>query len=281
MKAGGPDPLADFLFNVKAGHCEYYSTAMTVLLRTRGIASRVVNGFLPGEYNEAAGAYTVRQSDAHSWVEVYFPETRSWVTFDPTPSAGRLEPVRTGLSAQLQKYAEALELVWFQYVVGYDKQEQRSLATSLHNQVFDYARTLTNALETVKSYLTADVLMIAMVVLTIAVIGFVVLFGRRAWRWVRIGAMRSREEGRTYSSVQFYERLTSLMEQRGLLRERHLTPLEFAQTLKSNEALVITRAYNRVRFGGQRLSASEKKEVERALGALEAMDRNGLRKLYL
>ena len=113
MKAGGPDPLADFLFNVKTGHCEYFSTAMAVMLRTRGIASRVVNGFLPGEYNEAAGAYTVRQSDAHSWVEVYFPESRTWVTFDPTPAAGRTEPVSTGLTAQLGKYAEALELSGF------------------------------------------------------------------------------------------------------------------------------------------------------------------------
>ncbi|HEV7798567.1 MAG TPA: DUF3488 and transglutaminase-like domain-containing protein, partial [Pyrinomonadaceae bacterium] len=77
MKAGGPDPLADFLFNVKTGHCEYFSTAMTVMLRTRGIAARVVNGFLAGEYNEAAGAYTVKQSDAHSWVEVYFPESQA------------------------------------------------------------------------------------------------------------------------------------------------------------------------------------------------------------
>ena len=74
-----------------------------------------------------------------------FPETRSWVTFDPTPSIGRIEPVRTGLTAQLQKYAEAMELLWFQYVVGYDKQEQRSLATSLHNQVFDYGRIVSNA----------------------------------------------------------------------------------------------------------------------------------------
>ncbi|HMJ24613.1 MAG TPA: DUF3488 and transglutaminase-like domain-containing protein, partial [Pyrinomonadaceae bacterium] len=69
LRAGGPDPLADFLFRVRSGHCEYFSTAMAVMLRTRGIASRVVNGFLPGEYNEASGAYTVRQSDAHSWVE--------------------------------------------------------------------------------------------------------------------------------------------------------------------------------------------------------------------
>src|SRR5439155_6002157 len=67
LKAGGPDPLADFVFNVKQGHCEYFATAMAVMVRTQGIASRVVNGFLPGEYNEAAGAYTVRQSDAHSW----------------------------------------------------------------------------------------------------------------------------------------------------------------------------------------------------------------------
>src|SRR4029453_10130210 len=131
-----------FLFNVKAGHCEYYSTAMTVLLRSRGIAARVVNGFLPGEYNEAAGAFTVRQSDAHSWVEVYFPETRAWVTFDPTPPAGRLEPTSSGITAKLAKYAEALELMWFQYVVGYDKQEQRALATTVQSRLFVYRRAL-------------------------------------------------------------------------------------------------------------------------------------------
>src|SRR3989442_124799 len=140
LKAAGPDPLADFLFNVKQGHCEYFATAMAVMLRTQGIATRVVNGFLPGEYNEAAGAYTVRQSDAHSWVEVYFPQTNSWVTFDPTPPAGRAPHVRTGLAAQLSKYSEAMELIWFQYVVGYDKQEQHSLVTSLRKELFDLRR---------------------------------------------------------------------------------------------------------------------------------------------
>jgi transglutaminase-like putative cysteine protease len=98
MKAGGADPLADFLFHVKQGHCEYFATALGVMLRTQGIATRVVNGFLPGEYNQAAGAFTVRQSDAHSWVEVYFPQTNSWVTFDPTPPAGRTPRERTGLA---------------------------------------------------------------------------------------------------------------------------------------------------------------------------------------
>ncbi len=272
MKAGGPDPLSDFLFNVQSGHCEYFSTAMAVMLRTHGVAARVVNGFLPGEYNETSGAYTVRQSDAHSWVEVYFPSTRSWVTFDPTPSIGRVEPVRTGFSAQLHKYAEALELMWFQYVVGYDKQEQRSLATSLHNRVFDYGRFASNVLATIRSYFTTGVLSIVMVITGVALILFTLIFGRRWWRlrWGNSAAITDEEA--TYSSVQFYERLLNAMEQRGLSRDKHLTPLEFANTLDSGQALLITRAYNRVRFGGQRLSANEKREIERALSELETTD---------
>src|SRR5260370_4693506 len=106
------------------------------MLRARGIASRVVNGFLPGDYNETAEAYTVRQSDAHSWVEAYFPQTKSWVTFDPTPPAGRTARARTGLAGQFSKYSESLEMMWFSYVVGYGKPERHSLATYLTYQSY-------------------------------------------------------------------------------------------------------------------------------------------------
>jgi transglutaminase-like putative cysteine protease len=273
MKATGPDPLADFLFNVQTGHCEYFSTAMAVMLRTHGVAARVVNGFLPGEYNETAGAYTVRQSDAHSWVEVYFPSTRSWVTFDPTPSIGRIEPVRTGFTAQMHKYLEALELIWFQYIVGYDKQEQRSLASSLHNRVFDYGRFASNLLATIKSYLTTTTLTVAVAVLALALLILTLIFGKRFWRfgWRRGAVVEGVEEG-TYSSIEFYERLLSAMEERGLARAKHLTPIEFANTLGPGPAMMITRAYNRVRYGGQRLSANEKRDIERALLELEKTD---------
>src|SRR5215813_363588 len=155
LKAGGRDPLADFLFNVRAGHCEYFATAMAVMLRTQGVATRVVNGFLPGEYNEAAGAFTVRQSDAHSWVEVYFPQSDAWVTFDLTPPAGRAPHVSTGLAAQLAKLSEALELMWFQYVVGYDKQEQHSLISTLRKQLFGFRRDLATKLEQVRQAISA------------------------------------------------------------------------------------------------------------------------------
>ena len=67
------DPVADFLFNMREGHCEYFASAMVLMLRSRRVPARLVNGFQMGEYNEAADVYTVRQSDAHSWVEAYFP----------------------------------------------------------------------------------------------------------------------------------------------------------------------------------------------------------------
>ena len=271
MKAGGPDPLADFLFNVKSGHCEYFSTAMAVMLRTRKIPSRVVNGFLPGEYNDAADAYTVRQSDAHSWVEVYFPESRSWVTFDPTPMAGRTEPLRTGFAAQVGKYAAALELMWFQYVVGYDKQEQRSLATSLQNRLIDYRRGLALMVSAIRKKLSANTRVIALVGVGLAGAFLFVVAAKRVRRfgWRRGLSIRPGQTIAPTSTVLFYKRLTDLLARRGVERDSHLTPLEFAGNLDFQPALTITRAYNRVRFGGQPLSAAELRAIDQTLKQLE------------
>src|SRR6185312_4519207 len=72
-----------FLFDAKAGYCEYFATAMTVLLRADNIPARMVTGYLPGA-RQADGRFLSRESQAHAWVEVYFPQY-GWITFDPTP----------------------------------------------------------------------------------------------------------------------------------------------------------------------------------------------------
>jgi transglutaminase-like putative cysteine protease len=271
LKAGGPDPLADFLFRVRSGHCEYFSTAMAVMLRTQGIASRVVNGFLPGEYNEAAGAYTVRQSDAHSWVEVYFPQTNSWVTFDPTPPAGRTARVRTGLAAQLSKYSEALELMWFQYVVGYDKQEQYSLAASLRKDLFDLRQSSSAALERARGVLPSVLRPVLLSVVGLSALILLALVARRVrqvgWRrGLKVWRIGTEPES---SRVDFYERLVALLERRGMKREPHQTPLEFASSVGINEARAITNSYNRVRFGFERLERHEAEQIEGWLRRIE------------
>src|SRR5262249_37169661 len=80
------EPLDYFLFDRREGQCEYFSSAMAVLLRAVGVPTRNVNGFLGGEWNEYGKYIAVRSGDAHSWVEVYL-EGVGWTTWDPTPSA--------------------------------------------------------------------------------------------------------------------------------------------------------------------------------------------------
>jgi len=89
--------------------------------------------------------------------------------------------------------------------------------------------------------------------------------------WRRALRLSAQKTGAEFSTVVFYERLTNLLAQRGMLRDAHLTPLEFANTINLGEALVVTRAYNRVRFGGEQLSADELVEINRVLVDLEGV----------
>ena len=134
----GEDPLVHFLFVARAGHCEYFATAMAVLLRTLGIPTREVNGFLPGEYNDLAGDYIVRASDAHSWVEVYFPEN-GWQTFDPTPASAE---VPTSMLSRLGQYADWLEITWSEWIIGYDIAHQLTLAQNLQRSSRNWSEAI-------------------------------------------------------------------------------------------------------------------------------------------
>jgi transglutaminase-like putative cysteine protease len=80
-----------FLFDSKQGYCDYFATAMTILLRMDGVPARVASGFAPGDYDDATGASTVRENHAHTWVEAYFPRY-GWIVFEP--SAIRPIPTR-------------------------------------------------------------------------------------------------------------------------------------------------------------------------------------------
>ena len=79
-------PLAAFLFEDESGYCQQFAGTMALMLRMVGLPSRVVSGFAPGSLDEERDVYEVRDTDAHSWVEVYFRGI-GWVTFDPTPAA--------------------------------------------------------------------------------------------------------------------------------------------------------------------------------------------------
>jgi transglutaminase-like putative cysteine protease len=121
------DPLANFLFERKQGHCEYYASSMAVMLRTLRIPARVVNGFRSDEFNDVTGNYVVRAKNAHAWVEAYFPGY-GWVTFDPTPGGAVGSPQGWG---RAMLYLDAAASFWREWVISYDSSHQSALGQSV------------------------------------------------------------------------------------------------------------------------------------------------------
>ncbi len=105
----GRDPLEVFLFDARRGHCEYFSSALAVMLRALGIPARNVTGFLGGELNPYGGYYALRNGDAHSWVEAYVGG--AWVTYDPTPPAPRAAAARASIGG-VRALLDALRVRW-------------------------------------------------------------------------------------------------------------------------------------------------------------------------
>jgi len=106
----GEDAVHDFLFDTRLGFCEQIASALTVMLRTQGVPARLATGYLPGTRDRIAGVFEVRASDAHAWVEVWFPES-GWQAFDPTASVplsadAEIGSIGADLAAGAGRYAE-------------------------------------------------------------------------------------------------------------------------------------------------------------------------------
>jgi len=119
---GNLEPMEDFLFRRRLGHCEYFASAMALMCQTLDIPARVVTGFRGGEYNEVGQYYLVVESDAHAWVEIYVPG-EDWVLFDPTPPIFARRPSE-GWWALLNQAMAFLEYQWVTRVVAFDAQQR-------------------------------------------------------------------------------------------------------------------------------------------------------------
>jgi hypothetical protein len=261
----GHDPLANFLFVTKAGHCEYFASAMAVMLRSLGIPSREINGFLPGEYNDLAGDYIVRASDAHSWVEAYFPGY-GWITFDPTPPG--TEP-DSGILSRLAMYMDWFQLSWNEWVINYDFSHQLALAQNMQrtsrnwNDVVREWRRKLRALTVGRlTYWQSRHASLGMVFPVALVLLLVVL--RFGWivslvRWLNFTWQVSRSAaGRSNPQLasRLYDELLRHLAKRGYLRKENQTPREFATSLALRSELEpsvreFTEIYAQARFGHQ------------------------------
>ena len=256
----GRDPLHVFLFETKAGHCEYFSTAMAIMMRSLGLPARNVTGFLGADYNPYGDYYAVRNGHAHSWVEVLIDGR--WVTFDPTPVSGQVFAAPSGLSVKLRQMMDAMRVRWAEYIVEYNIRDQarafQGFAAWYRSLRGDRRGTQLNAGEDSSNHDLGPIPFRPdwrWFVAIMSVFGVGVLFVR--WRRKR---RRQSRAGRRLDpdrdrAVRLYLSLESSLRSAGHARPPDVTPTEHAEELgrsgfpAADEVREVTDAYLAARFG--------------------------------
>jgi protein-glutamine gamma-glutamyltransferase len=265
--------LANFLFERKQGHCEYFASSMAVMLRTVGIPSRVVNGFRTTEFNDVTSSYVIRASSAHSWVEADFPGY-GWVAFDPTPAGPGAEH---GPWSRLLLYLDAASSFWREWVVNYDASHQRALGQ-------DALRSTRTATEEMRDWARQKYAMLLRrarrandtmsqspgrwtgvgLGTALAMVLLINLRGVLAWlRRLRLAAHP--EKAPSEAAALWYSRLTEKLARKGLRKTESQTPREFTAAIQAQplraRVETFTNAYEAARFGGSTQEAARLPEL--------------------
>lgn len=229
----GADAVDHFLFESREGFCEHIATAMAVLLRAVGVPTRLVTGFGPGERNTFTGYFEVRESDAHAWVEVLYPEV-GWVQYDPTFG---VPPAAPGLGGRFIA-PEVLRAVG-RFISRVVPEPVKAAARELGAVLGGAAHAALSAWP-----------------VTVGVAPLVLL-GGLALR--RLRAARRRAGPPTGAAGAFLT-LSETLRARGHPRAEHQTPAEFLRAIRRSRTLppellpdaeLVVRAFERERFSGE------------------------------
>lgn len=254
------DPVADFLFTRRKGHCELFSTAMVLMLRTLGIPARNVTGYYGGELTDA-GYYAVRAGDAHSWVEVYFPGA-GWSRFDPTPPGSRGSQ-QDSIWARAVLLWDTLQQRWRALVVDYDLVSQGNAVRRMGQLLSEAGRRLGG-----KAGAAPRLRTVVMGLLIAAGAGLLVLLLRRVnWRasFGVGGARREVLEGDRRRAVQLWRRARQQLLRAGWEVRESTTAVEAARRCGLPQADELVSAYLAARWGGAPLPASRARSLLRRL----------------
>lgn len=287
-EVGSGDPVEAFLFETKRGHCEYFASAMALLLRSQGIPSRVVTGFSFGEYNAFGGYYNVREKDAHAWVEAYLPGI-GWWEFDPTASSNEPEALgfldQLGLTQsaawlQMKAWLDSLDAQWQREVVSYSADGQRELmarVAEFFDDLYIAAQARFYRGRTWVHDRKAPLVALLTAVLAVSLAG-----GRKraaaAGLWLfelLAGLLASRaHRGIRAARVTAFTRAAQLLAAHGLERRPDWTPLEYTRTVERErpelapalDALALLHCT--VEFAGAPLEEADRRMAEERLKEL-------------
>jgi len=265
----GKDPLHAFLFDVKAGHCEYFSTAMAIMMRSLGVPARNVTGFLGADYNPYGDYYAVRNGNAHSWVEIYVDGM--WTTFDPTPASGQVFGAPSGFAVKIRQILDATRVRWAEYVVEYNIRDQARALRGLANWYRSLRSDGRGAASAGDNGASEKQGLGAIpfrpdwrwFVAVMGVFGSGLLFARWRRKQRRQSRAGRRLDPDRDRAVRLYLSLEGSLRRAGQARPADVTPAEHAEELgrtgflAATEVREVTDAYLATRFGGDPLSVAD------------------------
>jgi hypothetical protein len=262
---------------------------MTLMCQRLGLRARMVAGFRCDEYNPMTEQYVVRQSQAHTWVEVL--TTRGWRSFDPTNDRVGADPVRQpGLALKAAHLFEYIELAYTVHVIAYDNGDRDRMVDAIRAKTAEFSLTGTKAMQRLHDTLgalgrgTHEITSVGAgraAALT-GVGGALVLIWLclRRFFGIRRADVRSKERAtlearkRLREQLQFYEDLLQALAQCNAVRPAGQTHLEFSRSLRWLPPDVVgqlerlTHLFYRIRFGSRELTPARSKRLGRVVSRL-------------
>jgi len=266
---GKYDPVSDFLFNSKAGHCEYYASAMVLMLRSINIPARLVTGFKTNEWNDIGQYYLVRQKDAHSWIEAYFYPI-GWYPFDPTPPIMD-EPLGLygmTVNTTLGKYIDFIKMKWNSWVINYSFEAQKFAFQKIKNKTKkmrnEFFKWVTIWRIKTRNFMLSKYISLKTLFWLLAGLIFFGVLTHILYRYIKTTLFfRSILKRKIKISVRFYAELLRILKRKGINRNPTHTPYEFLdQNIDKNSEefegfKIITDLFYKVRYGNKKLSSEE------------------------
>jgi protein-glutamine gamma-glutamyltransferase len=278
-------PLEEFLFTRKTGYCEHYATAMVVMLRSVGIPARLVTGFLATEWNGYGGYFTVRQRDAHAWVEVYFPHS-GWITMDPTPTVSTA--ITTSRWELLSRIGESFRLQWDRLFIRYSGKDQLAVVhrvsegsdalrerisrwgSWLNIPISQALNRITHVAQTFQPGMTG--LVSGVIVIGLAL--FLLTLRDRIGLWATTHLPTSHQQ---LMIVKLYTRMLRMVERHGVDKHPGATANEFVKLVEKEwkaagpTVAVVTALYLQGRFSRNPLTPSELSHAAEQVGRLQSL----------
>jgi hypothetical protein len=256
-KIGTPEldrinPVEDFIFNRRDGHCERFAAALGLLFRMQSIPSRVVIGYVATTRNPFSGWQQVRFRDAHSWTEAYI-DGQGWMKFDATPG-----PPAGESDWNVWHIIEALDFAWYSHVVNFDGLAQK--------QMFNQTA---QRLAKVPGYLERHWLWMMAALLTTMTV-----MAARKKSWKLRFPFQKKAKSKAVLAKHYYGRMLQLLDKNGYERHEQQTPYEFLANLREAdfpafpEAQLLTQTFCESNYGKKTVSNEMEQQLEQALARL-------------